>query len=74
MKFYFKEVGSHVVYWKQLGVRYICLGGGNMMKENYGRDKKIQDCLYIYIYIFVGYVGWLVMKKEVVWWRPINQL
>jgi len=38
-----KEVGSHVVYWKQLCVRYICLDGGHMMKENsynYGRDKK----------------------------------
>ncbi len=27
-------MGSHVVYWKQLCVRYICLGGGHMMKEN----------------------------------------
>jgi hypothetical protein len=41
-------VGSHVVYWKELCVRYTCLGGGHMMKENsynYGGDKKTQDCL-----------------------------
>jgi hypothetical protein len=40
-------VGSHVVYWKQLYVRDICLGGGHMMKENsynYRGDKKTQDC------------------------------
>jgi hypothetical protein len=68
VKFYFKEVGSHVVYWQQLCVRYICLGGGDMMKENsytYGRDKKTQNCLYIYMCVCVRErESWLVMKKE----------
>ncbi len=48
VNFFFEEVDSHVVYWKQLCVRYICLSGGDMMKENsynYGRDKKTQECL-----------------------------
>ncbi len=42
-------MASHVVYWKELCVRYICLGGGHMMKENsynYGRDKKTQDKMW----------------------------
>ncbi len=62
-------MGSHVLYWKQLCVRYICSGGGHMMKENsynYGRDKK-DTRLFANIY-----VGWLVIKKEVVWWRAIS--
>jgi len=40
-----------------------------MMKENsynYGRDKK-DTRLFANIY-----VGWLVIKKEVVWWRAIS--
>jgi hypothetical protein len=50
VKFYFKGVGCQVVYGKHLCVRSICLGGGDMMKENsynYGKDKKTQDCLYV---------------------------